>query len=96
LTIKNQIEFNVVNIWNFLGNLVTNYQQHTNEAYNVAFSNDGTKVASTSYDRIIMLWRIDGTTLDSFGNIDTVADIRFAPDSLTINGNKVLISGGWV
>ena len=84
-----------VKIWDSEGNLVTNFQQHKNEAYDVAFSNDGETVASTSFDRTIKLWRIDGTILDSFGDTDTVADIRFAPNSFSRNGNKVLISGGF-
>ena len=84
-----------VKIWNSRGDLVTNFQKHKNEAYDVAFSNDGEIVASTSFDRTIKLWRIDGTILDSFGNTDTVADVRFAPNSISRDGNQVLISGGF-
>lgn len=55
----------------------------------------GILVASTSFDRTIKLWRINGEVLDTFGNTDTVADVRFAPSSLSNNGNRVLVSGGF-
>ncbi|MEL6927221.1 MAG: AAA-like domain-containing protein [Cyanobacteria bacterium J06600_6] len=84
-----------VKVWNSQGDLVTNFQKHKNEAYDVAFSNNGEIIASTSFDRTIKLWRINGEVLDSFGNTDTVADVRFAPDALSQNGNQVLISGGF-
>ena len=51
--------------------------------------------ASSSFDLTIKLWRINGTILDSFDNASTVTDVRFAPNSLAKNGNKLLISGGF-
>ena len=84
-----------VKLWNESGDLVTNFKQHTNEAYDVAFSNDGEILASTSFDRTIKLWRPDGTELDTFGNTDTVTDVRFAPDDYGNSVNITLISGGF-
>ena len=84
-----------VKLWDAEGNLLTDFKKHTNEAYDVAFSNDGEIIASTSFDRTIKLWRADGTVLDTFGNSDTVTDVRFAPDGFAKNGNNILISGGF-
>ena len=84
-----------VKLWNVDGSLVTNFKKHDNEAYDVAFSNDGELIASTSYDRTIKLWRTDGTELDTFGNTDTVTDVRFAPDGFAGSNNTTLISGGF-
>ena len=84
-----------IKLWNVNGSLITDFRKHSNEAYDIAFSNDGELVASTSYDRTIKLWRTDGTVLDTFGNTNTVTDIRFAPDGFADSGNITLISGGF-
>ena len=84
-----------VKLWNVNGSLITDFKKHTNEAYDIAFSNDGELVASTSYDRTIKLWRTDGTVLDTFSHSDTVTDIRFAPNGLSVSDNTILISSGF-
>ena len=84
-----------VKLWNIDGTLLTDFKKHTNEAYDIAFSNDGKLLASTSYDRTIKLWRQDGTVLKTLNNIDTVTDVRFAPDGFAKNGNATIIYGAF-
>ncbi|EDN93035.1 hypothetical protein SS1G_08900 [Sclerotinia sclerotiorum 1980 UF-70] len=59
---------------------------HSNSVYSVAFSPDGTKVASSSYDQTIRLW--DTTTGESLqtleGHSNSVTSVAFSPDGTKV------------
>ncbi|MBN4001435.1 CHAT domain-containing protein [Nostoc sp. LPT] len=59
--------------------------QHSSEVKKVVFSLDGQRIASTSDDKTVKIWKIDGTLLTTLkGHEDTVWDVAFSPDGKTI------------
>lgn len=59
---------------------------HTETVYEVAFSPDGTTLASASGDRTVQLWHVaDGTPLHTLkGHSGRVMSVAFAPDGTTL------------
>lgn len=65
------------------------FQGHSDWVNGVCFSPDGQSIASSSRDRTIKLWSLDGRELQTFiGHEDWVNSISFSPDG------QLLVSGG--
>ncbi len=66
---------------------------HNDKLYAVAFSPDGTMIATGAADRVIKLWDVRAATLKErltlTGHSDCVSGLAFSPDG------KSLVSAGW-
>ena len=61
------------------------FEGHKNCVLRVAFSPDGTMIASSSYDNTIKLWNLEGRVLKTFeGHEDWVNSVSFSPDGTMI------------
>ena len=75
----------------FLSPLISTIQGHSDDVYSVAYSPDGSTLASGSGDMTIKLWNAKtGELLRTFmGHSDAVTSVAFSPDGST------LASGSW-
>src|SRR3989339_303422 len=64
------------------GDLISTLVGHTKFVISIAFSPDGMKIASGSYDETIKLWDISiGNVINTFsGHTDVITSIAFSPD----------------
>ncbi len=61
------------------------YKGHTNRVWSVAFSSDGTKIASGSEDRTVIIWDVEtGQCLHSLEGQERVWSVAFSPDGRKI------------
>jgi WD40 repeat protein len=59
--------------------------KHPSQVTNVSFSPDGQMLVSTSTDKMVRLWKIDGTLLKTLkGHKSAVSNAIFSPDGKTI------------
>ena len=68
------------------GEVLETFSGHTNTTYGVAFSPDGTKLASGGLDRKIKIWDVltGTTTLTLAGHQGAVNAVTFSPDGLHV------------
>lgn len=68
------------------GTLYVDYQRHTAAVFSVAWSPDGTRIASGGTDRTAQVWRAtDGTPLSSYtGHTNSVDYVAWSPDSTRV------------
>ena len=61
------------------------FEGHKDCVLSVAFSPDGTMIASGSNDDTIKLWNLEGRVLQTFGgHREWVASVSFSPDGTMI------------
>ena len=61
------------------------FEGHRERVVSVAFSPDGTLIASSSYDYTIKLWNLEGRVLQTFeGHKRIVNSIAFSPNGKMI------------
>jgi WD40 repeat protein len=61
---------------------------HKNLIYSISHSPNGNLFASTSEDKTIKIWGIDGTLITTIQNNNPILEVQFSPD------NKMLASAG--
>jgi WD40 repeat protein len=68
------------------GTLYVDYQRHTAAVFSVAWSPDGTRLASGGTDRTAQVWRAtDGTPLSSYaGHTNSIDYVAWSPDSTRV------------
>ena len=77
-----------VKVWNAAnGELLFTFKGHKDNIYAVAVSPDGETIATSSYDKMIRLWNLNGTSRELKDHIDAVYALAFTPDG------KRLVSG---
>lgn len=65
--------------------LIKTFKGHTAEVLRARFSLDGQTVITTSWDKTIKLWKLDGTLISTLtGHNAVVADATFSPDGQLI------------
>ena len=71
-----------IKLWNFQsGKLLQNIKAHEKRIYGIAFSPDGTMIASASRDKTIKLWDLKGNLLKTLeGHTFDVNQVSFNPD----------------
>ncbi|MBD2725055.1 hypothetical protein H6G96_01620 [Nostoc sp. FACHB-892] len=64
---------------------INRLEGHTDIAWGVTFSPDGQTLASGSLDRMVKIWRPDGTLLQILkGHTDAITCLSFSPDGQTL------------
>jgi energy-coupling factor transporter ATP-binding protein EcfA2 len=71
-----------IKLWNFRsGKLIQSIKAHEKRIYGIAFSPDGTMIASASRDKTIKLWDLKGNLLKTLeGHTFDVNQVSFNPD----------------
>jgi WD40 repeat protein len=74
-----------IKLWKIDGTFVKNIFVNNNWSYGIAYSSDGSHIASGHSDGTIKLWKSEGTFIkDLTGHRDGVRGISFSPDSSKI------------
>lgn len=58
---------------------INRLQGHTNWVWAVSFNQDGTMLASASYDKSVNIWSINGEKIRTLSHNDVVNDVSFSP-----------------
>ncbi|MEM9485136.1 MAG: hypothetical protein AAGA83_15770, partial [Cyanobacteria bacterium P01_F01_bin.116] len=67
--------------WQLDGTSIITLKGHTAAIKAMAFSPDGTVLATASTDQTIRLWQLDGTPIATLrGHRGSIEDVRFSPD----------------
>jgi WD40 repeat protein len=72
-------------MWTLDGNLLREFQGHTDRIFSIAFSPDGKTILTGSEDATARLWGLDGNMIMEFkGHKGDVRSVAFSPDGKTI------------
>jgi WD40 repeat protein len=86
-----------IELWqidNQLINPLHTLEGHTDQVWEMAFTSDGTALASGSYDKTVRLWRVsDGALLHTLpGQMGVILSLAFAPNGTTVaaGGDRII------
>lgn len=71
---------NEINLWNFKGEFIRDFNDHSDLVTSAAFSKDGQYILSGSYDKTARIWHKDTGFVRSFLHDSRVTAVAFSPD----------------
>ncbi len=76
---------NDAQLWDLQGNCLATLRGHTHLITKIAFSPDGTTLATASWDKTVKLWDIQGNCLATLrGHTQLIYHVAFSPDGTTL------------
>jgi len=77
-----------IRIASLKGEVIAEYQGHSDTVSRLAFANDGNSLLSVSYDKTARLWDLRGTLLSDFSRqTGEVSALAFSPDNAMLVGS---------